>query len=274
MAVNLDGVFLTCRAASDEMRKHGYGRIVNIASNVVVAGTPNLAHYVASKGGVFGFTRALATELGKYGITVNSVAPGLTETEGTLASPARGGLRLRAVAAGHPATRGRRRHRALRGVPRFRGGGLGHRFDAGGRRRPHPPLMATFPVLRMGTILAVVGVPVDPWRSTAATSGFAWTRPTTTRPTRPWSATGSGSRSRSRDIPPRTGRASPCSVPSRPGTAVGGPRARGRGRTVGVRGPRGRGRPVPGGAVRAALGRAAVLRGRSRRLPGGDRAVA
>lgn len=86
MSVNLDGVFLTCRAASDEMRKHGYGRIVNIASNVIVAGTPNLAHYVASKGGVFGFTRALATELGKYGITVNSVAPGLTETEGVLAS--------------------------------------------------------------------------------------------------------------------------------------------------------------------------------------------
>ena len=87
MAVNLDGVFLTCRAASDEMRKRGYGRIVNIASNVVVAGTPNLAHYVASKGGVFGFTRALATEIGKYGITVNSVAPGLTQTEGVDASP-------------------------------------------------------------------------------------------------------------------------------------------------------------------------------------------
>ena len=87
MAVNLDGVFLTCRAASDEMRKHGYGRIVNIASNTLVAGTPNMAHYVAAKGGVFGFTRALATELGKYGITVNSVAPGLTETEGVMASP-------------------------------------------------------------------------------------------------------------------------------------------------------------------------------------------
>jgi NAD(P)-dependent dehydrogenase (short-subunit alcohol dehydrogenase family) len=87
MAVNLDGTFLTNRHASDEMRKAGYGRIVNIASNVVVAGTPNLAHYVASKGGVFGFTRALATEIGKYGITVNSVAPGLTQTEGVDASP-------------------------------------------------------------------------------------------------------------------------------------------------------------------------------------------
>lgn len=87
MAVNLDGVFLTCRAASDEMRKREYGRIVNITSNSMLAGTPNLAHYMASKGGVFGFTRALATELGKYGITVNSVAPGLTQTEGVEASP-------------------------------------------------------------------------------------------------------------------------------------------------------------------------------------------
>ncbi len=87
MAVNLDGTFLTNRHASDQMRTAGYGRIVNIASNVVVAGTPNLAHYVASKGGVFGFTRALATEIGKYGITVNSVAPGLTQTEGVDASP-------------------------------------------------------------------------------------------------------------------------------------------------------------------------------------------
>jgi pyridoxal 4-dehydrogenase len=87
MSVNLDGVFLTSRAVYPHMKEAGYGRIVNIASNVVLAGTPNLAHYVAAKGGVWGFTRALATELGRYGITVNAVAPGLTASEGVLAGP-------------------------------------------------------------------------------------------------------------------------------------------------------------------------------------------
>lgn len=87
MAVNLDGTFLTNHYAQKAMRENGYGRIVNIDSNVVLAGTPNLAHYVASKGGVLAFTRALAREIGRYGITVNAVAPGLTETEGVMASP-------------------------------------------------------------------------------------------------------------------------------------------------------------------------------------------
>ena len=81
MRVNLDGVFLMSRASSDAMRKTGYGRIVNICSNTIFAGTPNMAAYVAAKGGVFGFTRALATELGAYRITVNAVCPGFTETE-------------------------------------------------------------------------------------------------------------------------------------------------------------------------------------------------
>jgi pyridoxal 4-dehydrogenase len=87
MAVNLDGVFLCCHYGHKPMRDAGYGRIVNISTNAMLAGTPNLSHYVASKGGVLAFTRALAREIGKYGITVNTVAPGLTETEGTLASP-------------------------------------------------------------------------------------------------------------------------------------------------------------------------------------------
>jgi pyridoxal 4-dehydrogenase len=87
MSVNIDGVFLTCKAVYPHMKEANYGRIVNIASNVVVAGTPNMAHYVAAKGGVFAFTRSLATEVGRYGITVNAVAPGLTASEGVLAGP-------------------------------------------------------------------------------------------------------------------------------------------------------------------------------------------
>jgi pyridoxal 4-dehydrogenase len=86
---NLTGVYLCVRAVDAPMRDAGYGRIVNIVSNTVLAGTPNMAAYVAAKGGVWGFTRALATELGPHGITVNAVAPGLTATEGVLDSPHR-----------------------------------------------------------------------------------------------------------------------------------------------------------------------------------------
>ena len=82
LRVNLDGLYLMCRAGSDIMRRDGYGRIVNLCSNSIFAGTHNMAHYVASKGGVLTFSRALATELGAARITVNCVCPGLTDTEG------------------------------------------------------------------------------------------------------------------------------------------------------------------------------------------------
>lgn len=87
MRVNLDGLYLMCRGGSDMMRKNSYGRIVNISSNSIFAGTPNMAHYVASKGGVLTFSRALATELGAYKITVNSICPGLTDTETVQKTP-------------------------------------------------------------------------------------------------------------------------------------------------------------------------------------------
>ena len=87
ISVNLDGAYLVSRAVEGPMREAGYGRIVHIASNAFMAGTPNMGPYVAAKGGVVGLTRALATELGRYGITANAVAPGITRTEGALATP-------------------------------------------------------------------------------------------------------------------------------------------------------------------------------------------
>ncbi|MCF6114008.1 pyridoxal 4-dehydrogenase, SDR-type [Mesorhizobium muleiense] len=86
--VNLTGTFIVSRAATDQMRAAGKaGRVISIASNSFFAGTPNMAAYVAAKGGVIGFTRALATELGKYNITANAVTPGLIESDGVKASP-------------------------------------------------------------------------------------------------------------------------------------------------------------------------------------------
>lgn len=87
LSVNLDGAYLVSRAVERPMRDAGYGRIVHIASNAFYAGTPNMGPYLAAKGGVVGLTRALATELGKYGITANAVAPGITRSEGCLATP-------------------------------------------------------------------------------------------------------------------------------------------------------------------------------------------
>jgi NAD(P)-dependent dehydrogenase (short-subunit alcohol dehydrogenase family) len=89
ISVNLDGAYLVSRAVEGPMREAGYGRIVHIASNAFYAGTPNMGPYLAAKGGVVGLTRALATELGRYGITANAVAPGITRSEGALATPHR-----------------------------------------------------------------------------------------------------------------------------------------------------------------------------------------
>jgi 3-oxoacyl-[acyl-carrier protein] reductase len=80
MAVNVRGVFLCSRAVVPQMKRQSYGKIVNISSGTVFSGTPRFAHYVTSKAGVIGFTRVLARELGDWHITVNAVAPGLTQS--------------------------------------------------------------------------------------------------------------------------------------------------------------------------------------------------
>jgi NAD(P)-dependent dehydrogenase (short-subunit alcohol dehydrogenase family) len=84
LAVNLDGVYLCTHAVYPSMRERGYGRIVNVSSATFFIGYPGLSAYVASKGGIIGFTRALASEAGPHGITVNAVTPGLVATEGVL----------------------------------------------------------------------------------------------------------------------------------------------------------------------------------------------
>ncbi|MBI1203372.1 MAG: SDR family oxidoreductase [Rhodopseudomonas sp.] len=87
MEVNVLGVMLCCQAAVPAMRRGGGGRIVNISSGVAFKGNPLMAHYVASKGAVISLTRALATELGADNITVNSVAPGFTLSDGVNRNP-------------------------------------------------------------------------------------------------------------------------------------------------------------------------------------------
>ena len=81
MAVNVRGVWLASKAVVSQMRKQGSGRIINISSGVVFMGRPNYLHYVASKGAVITMTRAMARELGEFGITVNAITPGPTFTE-------------------------------------------------------------------------------------------------------------------------------------------------------------------------------------------------
>jgi len=91
MDVHLKGSFNAARAVQKYMVEQKYGRIINISSTSAL-GNRGQANYAAAKAGLQGFTKTLAIELGKYGITANSVAPGFIETEMTKETAARIGI--------------------------------------------------------------------------------------------------------------------------------------------------------------------------------------
>ncbi|MEV6218212.1 3-oxoacyl-ACP reductase FabG [Nocardia sp. NPDC051833] len=91
MNVHLRGSFLMTRAAQKSMIEAGFGRIVNLSSTSAL-GNRGQANYAAAKAGLQGFTKTLAFELGKFGVTANAVAPGFIETEMTAATAARVGI--------------------------------------------------------------------------------------------------------------------------------------------------------------------------------------
>ncbi|MDI9349919.1 MAG: SDR family NAD(P)-dependent oxidoreductase [Candidatus Symbiobacter sp.] len=82
-AINVDSQFLMAKQFVPLMKEKQWGRIINITSTAFWIKTADLVHYVASKGAIIGFTRALATELGEFGITVNALAPSLVRTHTT-----------------------------------------------------------------------------------------------------------------------------------------------------------------------------------------------
>jgi NAD(P)-dependent dehydrogenase (short-subunit alcohol dehydrogenase family) len=80
IAVNLTGTFTCVQLALPDMLAGGWGRIVTISSSSAQSGAPNMAHYVASKGGVIGLTKAFARELASKGITANTIPPTIVDT--------------------------------------------------------------------------------------------------------------------------------------------------------------------------------------------------
>lgn len=92
--INLDSMFLSAKVFVPMMRENQWGRIVNISSTSIVTNATGVSHYMATKMGIIGFTRGLANDLGKDFITVNAVAPALTDTPGTshLLEAARDGI--------------------------------------------------------------------------------------------------------------------------------------------------------------------------------------
>ena len=93
LGVHLRGAFLMSRAVQSYMRDAGFGRIVNLSSTSA-SGNRGQANYAAAKAGIQGLTKTLAIELGRFGVTVNAVAPGFIQTDMTAATAERMGIPL------------------------------------------------------------------------------------------------------------------------------------------------------------------------------------
>ena len=141
MNVHLKGAFLMTRACQAHMTAEKYGRIVNLSSSSA-QGNRGQANYSAAKAGLQGFTKTLAIELGKFGVTANAVAPGFIQTDMTAATAERIGVAVRGLHRPHgPADPGRagrpaRGHRGDHRLPGVRGGRLRLRPGHLRRRRP------------------------------------------------------------------------------------------------------------------------------------------
>ena len=134
LRINLSGAFYMTKAVLDHMLGNGFGRIVNISSVIGETGAVGQANYSASKAGLIGFSRSLAQEVARKGITVNCVAPGYIETEMVAAVPEEVLKKLLAGRAGRAARAGPR-DRACGAVPRRRRRGLHHRLGHLRQRR-------------------------------------------------------------------------------------------------------------------------------------------
>lgn len=85
LSINLDSMFLMSKAFVPAMQEAGWGRVINLTTGSCFLPNRQMTHYISSKMGVIGFTRALATEVADSGVTVNAIAPSLVRTPGTLA---------------------------------------------------------------------------------------------------------------------------------------------------------------------------------------------
>ena len=158
MSTNLDGVFLTIKAVEKPMREAGYGRIVNIASNVDPrrhAEPRPLRRVEGRRRGRSRARRARARQVRDHGQLGGA---GLTATEGVLASPHAEAFDFVQMLQAIPRRARGERHRAGGRIPRLGGGGLGDRADDRRRRRPHAQLMARFDVTSSGSDPRGVGL--------------------------------------------------------------------------------------------------------------------